>query len=116
MLSILLLSINVFSMANSVQHNVIADDVVANPIITNANPPLADLDGFQFSPTERIFSELLNCAFSSTSEGWGDLSKVSEKSLGGDKAEGLRHSPYPYALELSEYPPSCRHRLACTPP
>jgi hypothetical protein len=69
LLHIHLLPVNAFSMANSVQHNITAYDVVANPIITDANPPPANLNGFQFSPTEGIFSELFNCAFSSTSEG-----------------------------------------------
>lgn len=110
------LPVDILPMANSMQHHVIANDIVADPIITNASPPLAGLHSFQFSSSEGIFFEPLYRGFSSTSEGWGDFSKVNQKGLGGDEAKRLRHAPYPYASEFSEYPPSCRHRLVCTPP
>jgi hypothetical protein len=45
-----------------------------------------------------------------------DASKVSQEGLRGNKAEGVRHAPFPCASEFFEYPPTCRRRLACTPP
>lgn len=82
-------------MVNSMQHDIVTNHVLADTILTNASPPLAGLDALQFSYSEEVFFELLNCGISSTSEGLWDASKVSQEGLRGDKAEGVRHAPYP---------------------
>jgi len=75
------LPVDILPMANSMEHAIVADDVVAYSILTDANPPLTGLDALQLS-----------------------------------SSEGVWHAPYPCASEFFEYPPSCRHRLVCTPP
>jgi len=56
-------------MTNSMPCNIISNNVITDPILTNANPPLAGLDGFQFSSSKGVFVELLDRGFSPTSEG-----------------------------------------------
>ena len=111
-----LLPIDILPMANSMQNNIVPNHIVPEPILTDADSPLTGIDTLKFSSSEGFFLELLNRGFSSTSEGLRDASKVSQEGLRGDKAEGVRHAPYPCASEFFEYPPSYRRRPVCTPP